>query len=93
MDLHSHLSSCEIIGLLGGLWDPLTRAITVVRAYPCHRMEGSHSLTSVELDPAAEVATRSLMEQQGLVPVGWCVGGDGGMVMMLGWCWGPFGPL
>ncbi len=73
MDLHSHLSSCEIIGLLGGLWDPETRAITVVRAYPCHRMEGSHSLTSVELDPAAEVATRTLMEQQGLVPVGWCV--------------------
>ena len=71
MDLHSHLSSCEIIGLLGGRWDADAKTITVVRAYPCQRVEGSHSMTSVELDPAAEVATRTLMEAQGLVPVGW----------------------
>lgn len=71
MDLHSHLSSCEVIGLLGGKWDAETRSISVVRAFPCKRAVGSDSSTSVELDPGAEVATRALMEQQQLVPVGW----------------------
>lgn len=71
MDLHAHLSSCEVIGLLGGSWDPGARAMRVQRAYPCRRTEGSHSGTSVELDPQAEVHCRALMEQHNHVAVGW----------------------
>ncbi|KAK9816984.1 hypothetical protein WJX72_007805 [[Myrmecia] bisecta] len=71
MDFHAHLSNCEIIGLLGGAWDPDKRAISVSEAFPCRRADGSHSGTSVELDPAAEVETRALMEQRGLHSVGW----------------------
>ena len=72
MDVHAHLASSEVIGLLGGTWEPGSRRIRVVRAFPCRRALGTHSGTSVELDPAAEVETRALMEAHSLTPVGWC---------------------
>ncbi|KAL0041515.1 hypothetical protein WJX79_005896 [Trebouxia sp. C0005] len=71
MDFHAHLSSCEIIGLLGGQWDSEKKIISIRQAFPCRRALGSHSGTSVELDPEAEVETRALMDAQGLTPVGW----------------------
>ncbi len=71
MDFHAHLSSCEIIGLLGGQWDSEKKMISIRQAFPCRRALGSHSGTSVELDPEAEVETRALMDAQGLTPVGW----------------------
>ena len=71
MDVHAHLASSEVIGLLGGTWEPDGRRIHVVRAFPCRRALGTHSGTSVELDPAAEVETRALMEAHSLTPVGW----------------------
>ena len=71
MDVHAHLSGSEVIGLLGGTWEPESRRICVSRAFPCRRAPGTHSGTSVELDPAAEVETRALMQAQSLTPVGW----------------------
>ncbi len=71
MDLHAHLSSTEVIGLLGGTWDAAEKRIEVVRAFPCRRALGSQSGTSVELDPSAEVETRALMQAEDLTPVGW----------------------
>lgn len=71
MDFHAHLSSCEIIGLLGGHWDSSKKLISIKEAFPCRRALGSHSGTSVELDPEAEVETRALMDERGLTPVGW----------------------
>lgn len=35
MEVHSHLSSCEIIGLLGGMWDVNSRSLKIMAAYPC----------------------------------------------------------
>ena len=29
MDFHAHLCGCEIIGLLGGTWDPKARSMQV----------------------------------------------------------------
>ena len=71
MDLHAHLCSKEVIGLLGGAWDPAGRALVVAAAFPCGRAPGSLSGTSCELDPASEVASRAAMASAGLVPVGW----------------------
>lgn len=71
MDFHAHLSGCEIIGLLGGVWDPAGRQICVKQAYPCSRVAGSHSGTSVEVDPQAQVKAQEEMEQRGLTSVGW----------------------
>ena len=72
MDLHAHMSSYEVIGLLGGTWDMERLAIRIVAAFPCRRAQGSHSSTGVELDPEDEVATRALMDRDGLKPIGWC---------------------
>jgi hypothetical protein len=35
MDVHVHLSGCEVIGLLGGTWQPDKRLLTITDAYPC----------------------------------------------------------
>lgn len=71
MDFHAHLSSYEVIGLLGGTWNPDTRQLVVIEAYACRRAEGSDAATSVELDPAAQVEVQHLMEQKGQKCVGW----------------------
>ena len=34
MDLHAHLSCAEVIGLLGGTWDPAVRQIHVGPVLP-----------------------------------------------------------
>lgn len=71
MDFHAHLSTCEVIGLLGGSFEPNSKAISITAAYPCRRAEGSHSSTSVELDAESQVEVACAMEDRGLVPVGW----------------------
>lgn len=43
MDFHAHLSGYEVIGLLGGRFDPSQRALHIEEAYPCLRAEGSDS--------------------------------------------------
>lgn len=71
MDFHAHLSACEVIGLLGGTFDPEARALTVRQAFPCRRADGSDSGTSVELDPECQVEVAGAMAESGMVPVGW----------------------
>lgn len=61
----------QIIGLLGGTWDPVARRLVVREAFPCRRALGSEASTSVELDASSEVEVRAQMEGEGLVPVGW----------------------
>lgn len=70
-DFHAHLSSCEIIGLLGGTFDSERRVMEIKEAYPCRRALGSDSGTSVELDAESQVEATAAMEMQGLIPVGW----------------------
>lgn len=71
MDFHAHLSSYEVIGLLGGKVDTETKQIIISGAYPCRRSAGSASLTSVELDPVSQSEVTDEMSKQGLVAVGW----------------------
>lgn len=71
MDFHAHLCGCEIIGLLGGKWEPEGRRMVIQAAYPCKRVAGSHSGTSVEVDPEAQVQAQEAMEKQGLSSLGW----------------------
>jgi proteasome lid subunit RPN8/RPN11 len=71
-DFHAHLSLCEVAGLLGGAFDPAARALTIAAAFPCARVGGgAGSATSVELDPASQVAAMQAMGELGLTPVGW----------------------
>ncbi len=71
MEVHAHLSSCEVIGLLGGTWDPCARALCVTEAHPCRRAAGSDARTSVELDAEAEVEARARMDEARQTCVGW----------------------
>jgi proteasome lid subunit RPN8/RPN11 len=68
MDLHAHLCTNEVIGYLGGRWDPLTRTIAVERAFPGR---GIASGQDVEMDPVAEVELKAQVEAQRLTVVGW----------------------
>jgi protein MYSM1 len=70
-DFHAHLSSCEVIGLLGGSWDPEKRALFVRSAVPCRRAAGSEASTSVELCPGSEVEARAELARRGQTAVGW----------------------
>lgn len=63
----------QVIGLLGGTWNPDTRQLVVIEAYACRRAEGSDAATSVELDPAAQVEVQQIMEAKGQRCVGWWV--------------------
>lgn len=70
-DAHSHLSGFEIIGLLGGKFDPESRHLTILEAFPCRRAPGTDSSTSVELDAESQVEATEAMDDRGLIPVGW----------------------
>ncbi|KAK2078540.1 hypothetical protein QBZ16_003380 [Prototheca wickerhamii] len=73
MELHAHLTGFEVIGLLGGSFDPGTRTLQVQEAYPCRRVDadGADSGTSVELDAASQVEATSAMASRGQIAVGW----------------------
>lgn len=71
MDFHAHLSTWEVIGLLGGTFDATSKQLTIAAAYPCRRAYGSDSSTSVELDAESQVEVTCAMEERGLIPVGW----------------------
>lgn len=68
MDLHAHLCTNEVIGYLGGSWDPDTKSLTIERAFPGR---GVASGMDVEMDPIAEVELKSQVEAQNMKVVGW----------------------
>mmetsp|Transcript_5210 Transcript_5210/g.6163 ORF Transcript_5210/g.6163 Transcript_5210/m.6163 type:complete len:262 (+) Transcript_5210:107-892(+) len=69
VDLHSHLSTAEVMGFLAGTWNAETKEIKVVAAYPGRSvLDGA---TECEMDPVTEVEVRSNIEGQGLKVVGW----------------------
>ena len=38
MDFHAHLAKTEVIGLLGGQYDPETRSLYVRTVFPCNSL-------------------------------------------------------
>lgn len=66
-----HAAALQVIGLLGGTWSADKRQLVVIEAYPCRRAEGSDAVTSVELDPMAQIEVQHVMESRGQRCVGW----------------------
>jgi hypothetical protein len=65
-DLHAHLVTSEVIGLLGGTWNAEVGDVCIRVAYPCHiRSDASkgHSCSGLDLDAAAveEVGSAPLL--------------------------------
>ena len=71
MDFHAHLSCFEVIGYLGGDWDPESRKLTIRRAFPCKGLAGTQQTDSCEMDPESELAAKQKMDEWGLQVVGW----------------------
>jgi len=60
-DLHAHLADAEIIGLLGGRWDPARNAMHVQAPFPCRAVgRDDDGATDVEMDPASELSVREV---------------------------------
>jgi proteasome lid subunit RPN8/RPN11 len=71
-DLHGHLSTAEVIGLLAGRWDPDGRHLWVQAPFPCISVaRDDHGSTDVELDPVAELEVREVIQGLGMQVVGW----------------------
>ncbi len=68
MDFHAHLSLAEVIGLLGGRFDPEERKLFVLSIYPC-RSIGTRK--ECEMDPISEMEAVQQFASLDLLPVGW----------------------
>lgn len=70
MDLHAHLATSEIIGLLAGTWDREQRILTIVKTVPCESLN-TGAKTECEMDPVSEMAARDIVAAAQLSVVGW----------------------
>lgn len=75
MDLHSHLSTTEVIGYLAGRWDAPQRLLHIDQAVPCSAIEteseDSNRAQTVEMDPASEMKARDRISSKEQQIVGW----------------------
>ncbi|XP_072040553.1 uncharacterized protein [Amphiura filiformis] len=68
MDLHAHLATTEVIGLLGGDYNETTRVLEISEAKPCKSLSTG---MQCEMDPVSQTeASESIMAAGGRV-VGW----------------------
>eukprot|EP00795_Rhopilema_esculentum_P004449 gene4449-20692_t len=68
MDFHSHLSSSEVIGLVGGKYYHASRKLEIMRVSPCSNV-GTN--LQCEMDPVSQAKASSDLAQHGLDVVGW----------------------
>ncbi|XP_074650072.1 MPN domain-containing protein-like [Tubulanus polymorphus] len=66
MDFHSHLTTSEVVGYLGGKWDPNTHHMTVYQAFPCRSRLGDKDNAAL-----VEEEIQQSMDRRGLSLVGW----------------------
>ncbi|KAL7546967.1 hypothetical protein ACHAWF_010290 [Thalassiosira exigua] len=71
-DLHAHLCSSEIIGLLGGYYSNEEKCIYIQAAFPCKATERADSgQTDVEMDPVGQIYATEAIANHGMSVVGW----------------------
>src|SRR5690349_21602159 len=68
MDLHAHLAETEVIGLLGGIFDPFEKKIFVNAVFPCNSISTG---LQCEMDPVSEMQARDYFSEKNLLTVGW----------------------
>ncbi|KAK2140678.1 hypothetical protein LSH36_1280g00098 [Paralvinella palmiformis] len=66
MDFHCHLTTSEVVGYLGGKWDPGTQHLSVEQAFPCKCRLGDK-----ETAPGIESKIKERMHSDGLTLAGW----------------------
>ncbi|KAL8590434.1 hypothetical protein ACOMHN_011647 [Nucella lapillus] len=68
MDIHSHISRTEVIGMLGGQFHPTSACLTVSMAVPCKSISTG---MQCEMDPVSQTQASEQIEDVGMVVVGW----------------------
>ncbi|CAH1249845.1 MPND [Branchiostoma lanceolatum] len=66
MDFHCHLTTSEVVGYLGGKWDPASQHLSILQAFPCRCRLGDKENAIV-----VEEEIRQGMMLRGLSLVGW----------------------
>ncbi|XP_025094077.1 MPN domain-containing protein-like isoform X2 [Pomacea canaliculata] len=66
MDFHSHLTTSEVVGYLGGHWSQQTHHVRITQAFPCKCRLGD-----IDKAPIVEEEIRQGMVKQGCSLVGW----------------------
>lgn len=66
LDLHCHLTSCEVVGYLGGSWNTKNQHLSILEAFPCRC-----KITDEQTSTAIEDEIKKSMKKRGLSLVGW----------------------
>ncbi|KAL3854381.1 hypothetical protein ACJMK2_013652 [Sinanodonta woodiana] len=66
MDFHCHLTTSEVVGYLGGKWDPTTQHLSILQAFPCKCRLGD-----AQCAPVVEDEISQSMKRIGQTLVGW----------------------
>jgi len=69
VDLHAHLCTSEIIGLLGGVYSKEEKCLFIQSAFPCPAYDSGN--TDVEMDPVGQTRATEAISNLGLSVVGW----------------------
>ncbi|XP_068727042.1 deubiquitinase MYSM1-like [Montipora capricornis] len=68
MDAHAHMSTTEVIGLLGGNYSHESRLLKVSKAIPCRSLSTG---LQCEMDPVSQTQALEDLAHRGLFVVGW----------------------
>ncbi|KGL77968.1 Histone H2A deubiquitinase MYSM1, partial [Tinamus guttatus] len=68
MDLHSHVSMAEVIGLLGGRYSEDDRVVEVCAAEPCNSLSTG---LQCEMDPVSQTQASETLAARGYSVIGW----------------------
>ncbi|RDD41015.1 MPN domain-containing protein [Trichoplax sp. H2] len=66
MDLHCHLTTSEVVGYIGGKWDPQTQFLRVLQAFPCRCRLGDNNISAV-----VQEEIQKSMKARDMILVGW----------------------
>ncbi|NXY82083.1 MYSM1 deubiquitinase, partial [Alcedo cyanopectus] len=68
MDLHSHVSMAEVIGLLGGRYSEADKIVEVCAAEPCNSLSTG---LQCEMDPVSQTQASETLAARGFSVIGW----------------------
>ncbi|XP_019356766.1 PREDICTED: histone H2A deubiquitinase MYSM1 isoform X2 [Gavialis gangeticus] len=68
MDLHSHVSMAEVIGLLGGRYSEADRIVEICAAEPCNSLSTG---LQCEMDPVSQTQASETLAVRGYSVIGW----------------------
>lgn len=69
MDLHSHMSLSEVMGLIGGIWNPEKKTLIILHYEPCENV--ASSTIHCDMCPVSQAKAADVIHSKGLSILGW----------------------